>query len=185
MFSDTVTYVDFNGNTQTDTLWFNISQADVLEDISLIDRAEAVDRLVQGDRRELNTAEKQQILDLVKDFMRLAYGVKSADGRHFRKTKEIWEDFRWSNAYDKYLTDLFVNPERAAAFGANVLPKDLRDRAAAEQAKRDGGAPANHENADDRPQWLKDGRAPSIEELKASDPKWHMEAFRLKSENQS
>lgn len=195
MFSDTVTYDDYNGKSQTDTLWFNINKTDVLQDISIIDRAEAVERMVEGDPRELNTAEKQQVLNMVQEYVKLAYGVKSADGRHFRKTQEVWDDFRWSNAYDAYLLKLFEEPQRAAEFGANVLPKNLRDEALADGRLKqpsevdfnkavEGNIAAEEEIAfstvDDRPQWLIENRPPSDRELRNSDKKYHAEGFRLK-----
>lgn len=200
MFKDKVTYTDYNGVKQTEELRFNISQADVLEDISILDRAAAIEKLVQGDETfELTVPQKQQVLDLVKEFIKLAYGKQSLDGRHFRKSPEVWEDFRWSGAYDQYLTDLFQNPERAAMFGANVLPQDLRDRA--EKAAREQGqlqadvntalteltvppAGAPTQTEDDRPQWLKENRVPTDAELQGAPRELLMEAFRLKSQQQ-
>lgn len=186
MFKDTVKYTDWDDKEQVDVLHFNITKSDLLSDLALLDRAEAVMKTIEGPARELSTPEKQEILNVTIEFMRISYGIKSVDGRHFRKTPEIWADFKATKAYDEYLLSLFLDTDKANAFMSGVMPKDLR-----EQALREGRlqAPSVSETAgeeivpeikDERPRWLIDNRAPSMDELKASDPKWHAEAFRLK-----
>lgn len=196
MFKDTVTYTDFNDETHTDVLWFNITKTDILGKLQLVDRAEAIERNLRGPERELTTPEKQEILDVVKEFMELAYGKKSADGRHFKKSPEIWDDFRWSAAYDEYLLSLFTNEKKSFVFITSVMPKDLREQAQREgklQRSSDYGqtgeatpdpAPESVEDNIEHPKpaWLVEGRAPTAGEFAVATDAEKFEAFRLKSQ---
>lgn len=201
MFKDTVTYTDWDSDTKvTDTLWFNISKTDLAGNLALMDRISEMDRNLKGPERELTTPEKQEILDLVKTFMSLAYGVKSADGKHFRKTPELWEDFKSTAAYDEYLWGLFLEARKAFGFILAVLPKEFQNGISPEARKEleelsivpeatgevtdlvKANEPVQN---DDRPDWLKEGRAPSMAELKATPQKYHAEGFRLKMESAS
>lgn len=192
MFKDSVTYTDFNDDPHTEVLWFNITKTDILGKLALIDRAEAIEKNLRGPQRELTTPEKQEILDVVKEFMQLAYGKKSADGRHFRKSTEIWEDFRWSAAYDAYLLSLFMDENKSFVFITSVMPKDLR-----EQAQREGklrtdvretltemASPVveTEQESDSRPQWLIDGRAPTTAEFQDASPAHKILAFQMKTQ---
>jgi len=193
MFKDTVTYTPWDSDTKvTETLRFNISKTDILGQLALIDRFKAVYEIIQGDAHDLSTAEKQEILDVVKDFMALAYGVQTPDGKLFRKSPDVWDAFRWSAAYDEYLFNLFENPERAASFLFQVFPKDLRD--AADEELREQGidttelqTPADIPTQEapkvesDKPAWLLEGRAPTPEEFRVATPEQQFQAFQMKS----
>ena len=54
-----------------------------------------------------------------------AYGEKSDDGRHFRKSDEILNDFKSTMAYDEIIMELAFNEQAASAFIKGVLPKEL------------------------------------------------------------
>jgi hypothetical protein len=201
MFKDSVTYTDFNDESHTEVLWFNITKTDILGKLALVDRAEAIEKNLRGPQRELTTPEKQEILDVVKEFMQLAYGKKSADGRHFRKSPEIWEDFRWSAAYDAYLLSLFMDENKSFVFITSVMPKDLREQAQREGKLRSSSeygvsvdgqtgevtsvpSPANvEEKTEDKPAWLLEGRAPTAAEFAVASDAEKFEAFRLKSQS--
>ncbi len=207
MFKDSVTYTDFNDETHTEVLWFNITKTDILGKLALVDRAEAIEKNLRGPQRELTTPEKQEILDVVKEFMELAYGKKSADGRHFRKSPAIWDDFRWSAAYDEYLLSLFTNEKKSFVFITSVMPKDLREQAQREgklQASSEYGvaapqlvetgawgedghpvqesAPVEDNVEQPKPAWLVEGRAPTAAEFAVASDAEKFEAFRLKSQ---
>lgn len=201
MFKDSVTYTDFNDESHTEVLWFNITKTDILGKLALVDRAEAIEKNLRGPERELTTPEKQEILDVVKDFMELAYGKKSADGRHFRKSPEIWDDFRWSAAYDEYLLSLFMNEKKSFVFITSVMPKDLREQAQREgklQASSEYGVSINGQTGEatpvpapepvednieqPKPAWLVEGRAPTAAEFAVASDAEKFEAFRLKSQ---
>lgn len=134
MIKQTVQYTDFNDKNQTEVLYFNISKSELMDHLNLRDDLEKIQESLEGPERDLKMEEIQEILNLVKRIMRLAYGRRSADGLNFRKNDEIWDDFYSSAAYDSFIMSLFENPEKAFEFLVAVMPKDLM-----EQARREMG----------------------------------------------
>jgi hypothetical protein len=129
MLKRTITYTDFNDQQVTETLYFNITKTELAGHLEMKDKLEEMQRNLSGPPRDLTTKEVQEILDLVKFFMKTAYGLRSEDGRRFKKSEEIWEDFTQTAAYDEFLFSLFEKPEAAVNFLIEVLPADLRDAA--------------------------------------------------------
>lgn len=200
MFSDSITYEDYDGTKRIDHLYFNISKTDLAADLKLLDRVEEMQKNLQGPKRELTTPEKQEILDLVKRFMEMAYGVKTPDGRGFIKSKEVWENFRWSAAYDAYLFSLFQDARKAFGFILEVLPKDFRAAIPADMKSEldklissgDSPEPSDnrselkspeelHETDGDKPAWFLEGRVPTPEEFRVATPKQQFLAFQMKA----
>lgn len=171
MLKQIVRYVDFNDQPQEETLYFNISKTELADNLHLKEEFERLFETFQGPQRELTTAEIRQVIDLVKTFIRLSYGQRSADGKRFRKTDEIWEDFKSSAAYDEFLFSLFKDPQQAIAFLLGVLPADLRSEAeATARANQPDLFKALEEGEkvtdDTRPAWLREDRDPTAEELR-------------------
>ena len=89
MLKQVVTYTDFNDQPQTKELYFHISKARILDNLVLIEEFQNLANSLSGPERELSTEEKQNIIRLVKSFMKLSYGVRSADGQSFRQRDEL------------------------------------------------------------------------------------------------
>lgn len=141
MLKQTIEYTDFDDNKCVETLYFNITKAELAENLNLKDRLEDMAAMMEGARRGLETEEINQIIALVKTFMKLSYGVRSADGKRFVKTNEQWTEFTQTAAYDAFLFSLFSEPNKAVEFMSGVLPTDLREQAmkfSAEQRKELG-----------------------------------------------
>jgi DNA-directed RNA polymerase subunit F len=200
MLKQTVSYIDYNNEPVTETLYFNISKAELADNLHLQKRFEELESMFRGERRNLTPDEVREILDLVKLFIQLSYGVRSEDGKQFRK-RGVFEDFQDSAAYDEFLFSLFSDPEKAVAFLLGVLPNDLREAAEEMVKKNDADFKAIIEDVqdisaeepkeigttveDNRPQWLKDGREPTNAELMDSPREYLIEAVRLRVHNQS
>ena len=135
MLKQTVEYTDFDDNKATETLYFNLTKSELTENLHLKEELEGLQKMVTGERRELETSEVTQILELVKTFMRLSYGVRSSDGKRFIKTPELWTEFTQTAVYDAFLFSLFEDPTRAVNFMSGILPLDLRERARAAAEK--------------------------------------------------
>nr|DAK10495.1 MAG TPA: hypothetical protein [Caudoviricetes sp.] len=125
MIKKTVTYTDFNGTERTDELYFNISKIELME-------------LENGYEGGSYGAHLQKVVDdgnavaIYNEFVsliNLAYGVKSEDGKHFRKSDEILAGFRDSAAYETFLMGLLSNEDELLAFTKGILPADLQDAA--------------------------------------------------------
>ena len=138
MLKQAITYTDFDDNENTEVLYFNLTKVELAENLNLKDELENLQQDFTGDpNRNLEEHEIRRILDLVKTFMRLSYGVRSGDGKRFIKTPELWTEFTQTAAYDAFLFGLFEKPQNAVNFMAGILPKDLRN-AAMEAAGKEG-----------------------------------------------
>lgn len=172
MLKQEISYKDFDDNDQHEVLYFNITKTELTDHLYLRDRFEDLQKAFEGPQRQLTTDEVRQLLDLVKTFVKLSYGQRSSDGKHFRKSEQIWEDFVSSAVYDEFLFSLFRNPENAIAFLLGVVPADLR--AEAEEVARksqpelfagDSNQSDQSDKVDDQPAWLRENREPTNEEL--------------------
>lgn len=135
MIKQTISYTDFNDDASTETLYFNISKAELLENLELKDKLEKLQQTLSGDVRELDLDEVKHILEIVKTFIRLSYGVRSEDGKRFAKSSQLFEEFTQTAAYDAFLMSLFEDPNKAIEFMLGVMPADLRAQAQAEVEK--------------------------------------------------
>ena len=66
-----------------------------------------------------------------------AYGIKSADGKHFDKSEEISRNFENTEAYSVLFTDLCTNAEAASDFINKLLPLSDAEK---EEAKKKAAA---------------------------------------------
>lgn len=128
MLTETIQYEDFDERPASKTLHFNISKAELSENLHLKDTLESLHDRLSGPERELTPQEVQEVVNLVKTFMRLSYGVREGD--RFVKSEQVWTDFTQTAAYDAFLFSLFENPIKAIDFLTGVLPKALREEAA-------------------------------------------------------
>lgn len=132
MLKETVTYTDYDGKERTEDLYFN------LEKHELIDLAfELPDDIIVADEetgeiKENHMVEKlgdKGIYKFIKDVIKKAYGVKSADGRRFIKSDELTLEFTQTPMYDSILTKLTSDNDAATKFITTVIPanaaKDL------------------------------------------------------------
>ena len=185
MLKQTITYQDFDENECQETLYFNLTKTELAENLDLNDRVQTIARMLDGETRELQTGEVREILDLVKTFMRLSFGQRSADGKRFVKSDDMWKDFTQTAAYDAFMFSLFESPDKAFGFLNGILPKDLREEAAriANQKNEETGSPqaANAVEGvveDNRPLYQKENRQPTKAELMAMTKEEMVEAMK-------
>ena len=116
MLKKIVKYIDFNGNERSDTLYFNLTDVEVA-------RLEV--KFPGGLEKYINNfnAEERpdEILDLFETVLEMSYGIKSEDGRHFRKPPENTRDFMESAVYTKIFFELLSDADVAADFFKAVV----------------------------------------------------------------
>lgn len=140
MLKQTVKYTDFDDNDAMETLYFNLTKSELADNLNLNEELERLQTDFTGmGKRNLEPHEIQRVLDLVKTFMRLSYGVRSEDGKRFIKTPQQWEEFTQTAVYDAFLFSLFQDPQNAFNFMVGILPKDLRSSAMEAATKANGG----------------------------------------------
>ena len=118
MLAKQITYTDYNGNRCTETFYFNLSKAEISE-MQLTHPggyAEYLERIIDtSDQAELVRAFKALILN--------SYGIKSEDGKKFRKSPEIAKDFEDSEAYSELFMEILNDADAASAFVNGIMPK--------------------------------------------------------------
>jgi len=117
MLKKTITYTDFDGNKVTEDYFFNLSKTE------LIEMQMEIPGGMQAMLEDLIKSEdNSRIIATFKDLILRAYGVKSADGKRFIKSKELSEEFTQTEAYSELFVELLSDPDKATAFLTGILP---------------------------------------------------------------
>lgn len=119
MLKKTITYVDFNDEEQTETLYFNLTRREALE-MQYRDKTRGLDEFI---KEIVDTDDTNGILSLFKWFILQCYGEKSEDGKRFIKSKQLSEAFSQTAAFEELYWEIAQSAESAAAFIKGVLPK--------------------------------------------------------------
>lgn len=126
MITKPITYVDYNGVERTENFMFNLSKAEIME-MELTTTgglAEMIQRIVAAQ-------DTPSIIRIFKDLILKSYGVKSPDGKHFVKSKELSTEFSQSEAYSVLFMELATDADAAAAFVNGIVPSDVAKQAKA------------------------------------------------------
>lgn len=125
-----VTYTDYNGEQQTDILYFNLNKAE-LGKLQMRMDGKFLDNLQL-------LAEKRKVTDLydfVYNLLLDSYGERTADGKRFLKNREMREEFENSIAFSEALMDVIADTDKMSEFIRNILPPDMVTKAGAVDAK--------------------------------------------------
>jgi hypothetical protein len=122
MLKQPITYTDFNGTERTEFFYFNLTQAELTRQLvmsmKLDDQGNVVGETLEDSLKKIIASnEGAQILPEFEKIVSSAYGEKSEDGRFFRKSPQIAEDFVNSAAYQ----ELFMMFMRDADFAAHFI----------------------------------------------------------------
>ncbi len=130
MLKKTITYTDYNGNERSEDFYFNLSKIELmkLQASTKGGMEKMMDDIVKAN-------DNFRVIEVFEKLIRLAYGVKSEDGKFFRKTPESTEAFVQSEAYSNLLFELLSDAEKSAEFFRGVVPADLMAQAEAMNAK--------------------------------------------------
>lgn len=122
MITKKITYTDYNGETRTESLLFNLNQTELME-MAYSDGENISNTLAKA----LADKDIGTIVRFLKKFITFAYGEKSEDGRFFVKSEEKRNNFVCSAAFDALLTELVSSDDSSAveAFIAGVVPTAL------------------------------------------------------------
>lgn len=139
MLKKVITYTDYDGETRTETHWFNLTKAEILE-MELLTKG-GMEKMIQ------NIVETQDIPSLVKLFKKLidkSYGIKSPDGKRFIKNPEDLKEFKETEAYSELFMELATDSDAASKFIEGIVPSgiDINDpevRAKAEKLIAESG----------------------------------------------
>lgn len=130
MIAKTIKYTDFNGVERTETFLFNLTKTE-LNNLNFKHHGTYGEQL----KAIADSNDIKRVTDLFTEILTKAYGIKSEDGRNFRKTQEIIDDFISSAAYDALMDEILKNSEEAANLFIGMLPSDLQKEVKEEMAK--------------------------------------------------
>lgn len=118
MLKKTIKYIDHDGNERTEDFYFNINKVELGEmELS------ASGGLTKHIQKMIVEVDKSRMLALVKDFILLAYGEKSLDGKYFVKSKEISKAFSETNAFVELFMELASSAEAMTLFVNGIVPQ--------------------------------------------------------------
>ena len=117
MLKKTITYFDYDGNERTEDHWFNLSKAECME--MELSTNGGMENFI---KRIISEKDNEKIVKIFKDIILKAYGVKSDDGKYFRKSPQISADFASTEAYSVLFMELATDADAAAKFITAVLP---------------------------------------------------------------
>ena len=130
MYRKTIKYTDYNGQEREDTFYFNLNKAELV----------LWEGSTKGGMRALyekiiETKDTETLIRLFADIICRSYGEKSVDGKNFRKSPEILENFKSTEAYSTLFMELATNDQAATEFLNGVMPSDLVEEANKEAAQ--------------------------------------------------
>lgn len=130
MLKKTITYTDYNGVERTEDFYFNLTKPELLEmEMGTTGGfAEMVEKIVAA-------KDSSAIINIFKEMIKKAYGVKSDDGRRFIKSEELSTAFTQTEAYAQLYMELAFDAEAGAAFVNGIMPADVQKEAAKQLAK--------------------------------------------------
>ena len=118
MLSKKIAYTDYNGVERTETFYFNLSKAEIIEmEYSTSGGLSGmIDRIV-------STIDLPELVKIFKDMVLKAYGEKSPDGKRFIKSPELSTAFSQTEAYTTLFMELATNADAASDFIKGILPE--------------------------------------------------------------
>lgn len=125
MLKKTFVYTDYNGNKREEDCYFNLSKAECME-MELSTNGGMKSYL----ERIVKEQDQEKIVKIFKELILKSYGIKSDDGKHFRKSPEISADFASTEAYSELFMELATDADAAAKFITAVLPSNMDEAAA-------------------------------------------------------
>lgn len=121
MIKKSITFVDYNGQEITEDFYFNLNKAELIK--MQFDVNGAYSAFIE---RISNERDIKQLGEEFRKIILNSYGKKSDDGRIFRKSQELRDDFEQSEAYATLYMELITDSDKASEFVKGILPKDLQ-----------------------------------------------------------
>lgn len=124
MYKKTIEYTDYNGLKRKEDFFFNIKKSELIE--MQFGRTGGFNEYLE---RITQTQDLPEVIKVLKEIIKLSYGVKSDDGTRFIKKApdghSLADDFEQTEAFSELYMELATNADAAAKFVNSVFPQDL------------------------------------------------------------
>lgn len=117
MISKTITFTDFNDVERTETHYFHLSKAEVME--MEMSTAGGLVEMING---IIEAKDAPAIIKIFKDLILKSYGQKSPDGRQFIKNEKLRTEFEQTEAFSQLFMELATDADAASKFVNGILP---------------------------------------------------------------
>lgn len=134
MLTKSIKYTDWDGNPREETWHFNLSEAEITE--WELSKSGGLSAMIQ---KMQETQDVPALIELYKELILKSVGKKDADGRRFRKSEEIKQEFQETGAYSELYMELATNAEAGATFVNGLISEKLR-----KAVEENGGLNPNH-----------------------------------------
>ena len=120
MLKKTIEYTDYNGVARKEDFYFNLNKAELME--MELGTTGGYAEMIQ---KIIDTQDVPTLVKIFKELVLKAYGVKTADGRGFKKSEELRDDFVHTEAYSNLFMELATDADAASKFVNGIIPADL------------------------------------------------------------
>ncbi len=117
MFKHTIEYTDFNGMQRKEDFYFHLSLPEVIR----IEAELGGVSIEEYTRKVATDKNLDEMLKFIEKLILNSYGKKTSDGKSFHKSKELREEFEYSQAYAELFEEMLTSPDLARKFGAGVV----------------------------------------------------------------
>jgi hypothetical protein len=111
MFKKTITYNDFNGVERTEDFYFHLTKAELIK--LEFSESGGLTHIIEEITKEEDT---EALLNIFDKIIRMSYGKRSLDGKHFEKKPEYADSFLASEAYSKLFMEFMQDANKASEF---------------------------------------------------------------------
>lgn len=125
MYTKSLTYTDFRGNTRTEDFYFNVTVLELMRWVNNLNLGTRTysefvnDMAMSGD--------SNGIMSSIEDLIHLSYGTPSEDGVQFIKSEQVQRRFFESNAYQELFVQLVTDPKARNEFFDGIFDGKLED----------------------------------------------------------
>jgi hypothetical protein len=119
MLKKQITYTDYLGREQTDTFYFNLTQAEAIELEVSTRTKDGFSGLLQ---KIIDTEDRTEMIAIFKKIIMMSYGEIDADGKRFVKSPELSTAFTQTEAYSVLYMGFLTDAGEAAEFVNGILP---------------------------------------------------------------
>lgn len=132
MLKKVIKYTDFDGVNREEEFYFNITKTELITLQNSINGG-----LYAKVQKIVSEQNGPELMKLFNKFIDLSYGEKSADGKYFKKSQEILDNFKSTNAYDVLMTELLGDEDggKVLAFIKAIVPAEMAQNITAENIK--------------------------------------------------
>lgn len=120
MLKKTVSYTDFNNESQTDVIYFNLNKAE-LGKLQMKMNGKFLDHI----QLLLEKKQIEGVYNFFYDIVLDSYGERDASGKKFIKSHAMREDFENSIAFSEVLMNVISSPESMSTFIRGILPTGM------------------------------------------------------------